>query len=85
MLVSAEDVRRYLDDPALGEPELFTDMRPRFEYSTPYGLAVSFRPFDIRARSHGGLPRFAPPLDDEMEAYLLWVKALYQPVYPVKK
>ncbi len=85
VLVSAEDVSRYLDDPALAEPELFTDMRPSFEYSTPYGLAVPFRPFDIRARGHGGLPRFAPPLDAETESYLLWMKELYQPVSRLQK
>jgi spermidine synthase len=59
------ELRRYFDDPYLArKPELMTDLRPTFEYRTPYGLAAEIRAYDFQPFSDKLLPPFDPPLPE---------------------
>ena len=67
VLVTDAELDRYLADPRVGPPPvLLTDLRPAFEYSTPYAL-VDGPPggFDFQPHSDKRLPRFDPPLDED--------------------
>lgn len=58
------ELTRYFADPTVGRaPVLLTDLKPIFEYRTPYGLASGWYHFDFQPRSDRVLPTFDPPLD----------------------
>ncbi|MFT3774268.1 MAG: fused MFS/spermidine synthase [Minicystis sp.] len=57
------ELTRYFADPYVGRPPaLLTDLKPTFEYKTPYGLASSVYHYDFQPHSDKRLPRFDPPL-----------------------
>lgn len=62
------ELTRYFADEELGEPPvLLTDLRPAFEYATPFALASDVSSYDFQPRSDKRLPRFDPPLPREDE------------------
>jgi len=74
-----EELDRYFADPGVGRPPaLLTDLRPTFEYRTPYGLASSIYSYDFQPHSDKRLPVFSPPLPREIQASLearRWIAA----------
>lgn len=74
-----EELERYFADPTVGQPPvLLTDLRPLFEYKTPYGLASGVYSFDFQSRSDKHLPPFVPPLPPELQHVLRarrWIAA----------
>jgi hypothetical protein len=59
------ELERYFDDPYLARrPELMTDLRPTFEYRTPYGLATNIGAYDFQPFSDKRLPEMEPPLPE---------------------
>ena len=65
------ELQRYFADPAVGSPPvLLTDLRPLFEYKTPYGLASGVYHFDFQPRSDKHLPPFVPPLPPDVDLAL---------------
>jgi spermidine synthase len=73
------ELTRYFADPSVGRaPVLLTDLRPTFEYKTPYGLASNIYQYDFQRYSDKHLPVFAPALSDEIHAALearRWIAA----------
>jgi spermidine synthase len=66
-----EELGRYLSSPDVGPPPvLLTDLRPAFEYSTPYALADRIGGYDFQRFSDKLLPVFSPPLSEEQRAAL---------------
>lgn len=66
-----EELQRFLASPEVGPPpELLTDLRPAFEYATPYALAEPISSFDFQRFSDKRLPVFDPPLPDHELAAL---------------
>ncbi|UQA59554.1 fused MFS/spermidine synthase [Polyangium aurulentum] len=61
-----EELQRYFASPDVGPPPvLLTDLRPAFEYSTPYALAERIGGYDFQRFSDKLLPVFSPPLSPE--------------------
>lgn len=73
------ELDRYFAAPGVGNPpELLTDLKPSFEYKTPYGLASHHYAFDFQPLSDKRLPMFAPALSPEIQSVLAsrrWIAA----------
>lgn len=66
VLTTDAELDRYFADPRVGAPPaLLTDLRPTFEYKTPYGLASDHYTFDFQPYSDKHLPPITPPLSEE--------------------
>lgn len=58
-----EDLQRYFESPRIaGGPELYTDLRPRLEFTAPMGLATALYRYDFGPFASPSLPELAPPL-----------------------
>ncbi|MFO0760627.1 MAG: fused MFS/spermidine synthase [Byssovorax sp.] len=67
MFTSDADLNRYFADRDLGPPpRLLSDFFPGFEYAAPYGLATPYHDADFPAFSDHQLPRFDPPLPEDL-------------------
>ncbi|APR84399.1 Spermidine synthase [Minicystis rosea] len=65
------ELTRYFTDPRPGHPPvLLTDLRPTFEYKTPFGLSSAVYHYDFQAHSDKRLPRFDPPLSPPLQKVL---------------
>jgi spermidine synthase len=73
------ELNRYFASPEVGRPpQLLTDLKPTFEYRTPYALASSVYSYDFEPLSDKGIPRFDPPLPEAERAALearRWIAA----------
>lgn len=70
-LTTDAELDRYFADPSVGAPPArLTDLRPTFEYKTPYGLASDHYTFDFHRYSDKHLPPMVPPLSEEEELAL---------------
>jgi spermidine synthase len=72
VLVTDAELERWFADRTFGPPpQLLTDLRPAFEYSTPYAL-VDGPPggTDFQPLSDKRLPRFDPPLPEDARLLL---------------
>jgi spermidine synthase len=65
------ELQRYFASEHVGRPvQLLTDLKPTFEYKTPFGLASAVYSFDFQPHSDRLLPRFEPPLSPELQRVL---------------
>jgi spermidine synthase len=70
---SDEELRAYF---AAARPELYTDMRPAFEYETPIGLSLPIAGHDLGRWSARRLPPMEPPPSAGEAAGLLGLRLL---------
>lgn len=71
VFTTEEELQRFFTAPGVGSPPvLLTDLRPLFEYKTPYGLASGVYHFDFQPLSDKRLPTFNPVLPPELENVL---------------
>jgi spermidine synthase len=71
VLTTDDELTRFFASPEIAPPPaLFTDLRPSFEYATPYGLASDVYTYDFDIFSDRLLPPFDPPLPPAEEKAL---------------
>ncbi|MBK6513592.1 MAG: fused MFS/spermidine synthase [Polyangiaceae bacterium] len=71
LYTSDDELDRYFESAEIrGRPQVYSDLKPDFEYSTPYGLARRYPPFDYQKSSSLALPVFSPPLPEGERAGL---------------